>query len=90
MTVHLEKYCWTSLEVYGSLALGLSALSGCYLLMALPSRQCEWPVEYGEFFVRDLADETAGPWALAVCVSRTGGLRACRLLRQEGQQQLQA
>jgi hypothetical protein len=54
--------------VYGSLALGLSALSGCYLLMALRSRKCEWPVEYGEFIVRDLADGAAGPWALAVCV----------------------
>jgi hypothetical protein len=29
ITMPLEKYCWTSLEVRGSLALGLSASSGC-------------------------------------------------------------
>ena len=41
--------------------------------MALPSGQCEWPVKYDEFIVRDLADETAGSWAYAVCGSRAGG-----------------
>jgi hypothetical protein len=41
--------------------------------MALPSGQCEWPVEYDEFIVRDLADGTAGPWTHAYCWSRAGG-----------------
>jgi len=44
--------------------------------MALPSGQCEWSVEYDEFIVRDLTDETAGPWGLAYCGSRAGGAQS--------------
>jgi hypothetical protein len=44
--------------------------------MALPSRQCDWPVEYDEFIVRDMADETAGLWALAACGSRAVGAQS--------------
>lgn len=44
--------------------------------MAPPSGQCEWPAGYHEYFVRDLANVTAGPWALLWSGSRAGGAQA--------------
>jgi hypothetical protein len=41
--------------------------------MALPSGQCEWPMEYDEFIVRVLANIRAAQRAHADCGSRAGG-----------------